>query len=216
MITFVGASWVRERSDDPAVRILDPRRPMKYLSGHLKNAVNLPVFKAFDDNNKSLPVDKLAEWIGTAGLDDERIPLIYDSFDGQNGAMLAWILQYLGRSDVHMLSVFFERWARDNHEVFYKPVEVPPEIFTARPKPEIRATADDIRNYPDAKLIDFRSREEYLGESDLDLKPGHIPGAVNIVWRELVAPDEVLAPAEGIRSLLASSGVRPSDPIVSY
>ena len=93
-----------------------------------------------------------------------------------------------------------------------------PASASAARSTEARTSSDSAgdRDPLAAKLIDFISREEYLGESDLDLKPGHIPGAVNIVWRELVAPDEVLAPAERIRSLLASSGVRPSDPIVSY
>ena len=83
---------------------------MKYLQGHLKNAVNLPAFRALDTEAKLLPGDKLKQWVGAAGLDTQTTPVIYDSYDGRNGAMLAWILEYLGRTDIHVLNVFFERW----------------------------------------------------------------------------------------------------------
>ena len=32
--------------------------------------------------------------VGAAGLDEQATPVLYDSFDGQNGAMLAWLLEY--------------------------------------------------------------------------------------------------------------------------
>src|SRR5262245_39643627 len=97
MAQFVTTAWVAERLDDSNYLILDPRRPMKYLSGHLKNAVNLPAYKSFDDQLALLPADVLAKSIGDAGLDERRSPILYDSFDGQNVSVLAWILEYLGR-----------------------------------------------------------------------------------------------------------------------
>ena len=67
MTRFVGTAWVAEKLDDPNYLILDPRRPMKYMSGHLKNAVNLPAYKSFDENLALLPVDMLVKSIGAAG-----------------------------------------------------------------------------------------------------------------------------------------------------
>ncbi len=90
---------------------------MKYLQGHLKNAVNLPAFRALDTEAKLLPGDKLKQWVGAAGLDTQTTPVIYDSYDGRNGAMLAWILEYLGCTDIHVLDVFFERWVAEKREV---------------------------------------------------------------------------------------------------
>jgi thiosulfate/3-mercaptopyruvate sulfurtransferase len=217
MVTFVSADWVAGRLDSPNILLLDSRRPMKYLQGHLKNAVNLPVFRAFGADGKLLPVEDLARWIGAAGLDEGRTPVIYDSSEGQNGAMLAWILEYLGRTDVHMLEVFYERWVAEGREVFYKPVEATPRTFTLQVNPQIRATLDELRSNTKDKLIDFRSKEEYTGERDMDGKPGHLPGAVNIVWRDLVGLSQtVLAPREKVEQLLTSAGVKRDDHIVAY
>ncbi len=188
---------------------------MKYLSGHLKNAVNVPSFQAFDENLRLRPVDELAAWLGAAGLDESRSPLLYDSYDGQNAAILAWILEYLGRTDVHVMQAFFESWAAEGREIFYKPVERQPRQFQHRINPSIRSGADEILQDPSLALIDFRSAEEFSGRHDLDGRPGHIPGAKNIVWRDLVDPHEgfkLMLPADpgGPRRIVAycRSGLR--------
>ncbi len=217
MAVFVTAEWIEERIDSPAFLLLDPRRPMKYLQGHLKNAVNLPLYKAFDAEAKLLPDHDLQRWIGTAGLDAQTTPLIYDGYDGQNGAMFAWVLEYFGRTDVHMLNVFFERWVAEGREVFYRPVTRTAKAFTAGVKGHLRATIDDIRADTGLKLIDFRSRDEYTGALDRDGKPGHIPGAVNIVWRDLLGPGQgALASPEKIEELASAAGIQRDDRIVAY
>jgi thiosulfate/3-mercaptopyruvate sulfurtransferase len=217
MATLVTAQWLAQHVDAPDILLLDPRRPMRYLQGHLKNAVNLPIYKAFDAEGRLLADDHLQRWIGAAGLDDRVTPVIYDSYDGQNGAMLAWLLEYFGRSDVHVLSIFYERWVAEGHEVFYKPVMPKIRAFTARVNPGVRVTIEALRREPGPKLIDFRSREEYTGQQDRDGKPGHIPGAINIVWRDLVGPQqEILVSPERIRQLVSAADIQPSDTVVAY
>ena len=197
--------------------LLDPRRPMRYLQGHLRQAVNLPVYKAFDAEGKLLPDGQLHRWLEAAGVDDRRTPVIYDSFDGQNGAMLIWLLEYFGRSDVHVLNVFYEACVAAGREVFYRPVVPVAGAFTARVNPRLRITLDELRREPDVRLIDFRSREEYAGEQDRDGKPGHIPGAVNVVWRDLVgSQQELLKGSEKIQQLVGAAGIRPHETIVAY
>jgi len=217
MVTFVSADWIGERSDSPDILLLDPRRPMKYMQGHLKNAVNLPVFRAFDGQGKLFSPNELARWIGAAGLDEAKTPVLYDSPEGQNAAMLAWILEYLGRTDLYILNVFYERWMAEKREVFYKPVEATVQTFTPRVNPQIRVLLDDLRASLPVKLIDFRSQEEYAGKRDLDGKPGHLPGAVNLVWRDLSGPSQtILAPPEEIERLLSAAGINRNDQVVAY
>jgi len=217
MAVLVTAQWVEERVDVSDILLLDPRRPMKYLQGHVKNAVNLPLFKAFDAEGKLLPDADLQGWIGAAGLDVQRTPVLYDSYDGQNGAMLAWLLEYFGCTDVHVLNIFFERWVREGREVFYRPVTPVPAAFMGKVNPALRATMDDICTAPGLQLIDFRSQEEYTGQVDRDGRPGHIPHAVNIVWKDLLGPQqEVLAPRETIEEILGAAGIQRGETIVGY
>ncbi len=68
------------------------------------------------------------------------------------------------------------------------------------------------------KLVDFRSREEFAGERAMgEDTPGHIPNAVNVVWRELANPPAgMLAPAEKIAGLVAAAGLERGDRVVAY
>jgi thiosulfate/3-mercaptopyruvate sulfurtransferase len=217
MIKLVGAQWVAERIGSPSFALVDPRRPMKYLSGHLPGAANLPAYRAFGDDGKLLDVAALGEWLGTGGLGDGTAPILYDSPQGQNAAMVSWILEYLGAPEVYLLEVFFERWKAEGREVAYRPVGAKPRRFTVHPNPHVRATLDEVRANTTERLADFRSPEEFSGERDLDGRPGHIPHAVNLVWRDLNgADDHLLAPREQLERLVTAAGIGRGQKVVAY
>ena len=217
MVTFVSTGWVEERLSNENILVIDPRTTMRYLRGHLKNAVSLPISKALDPQGRLLPVEGLERWIGAVGLDDHRSPVVYDGHDGRNGAMLAWTLEYLGRTDVHLMDSFWEGWRAEGRELFYRPVTPVAMEFTARVNPGVRATLQDVRVASGLKLLDVRSVEEYAGRVDTDEKPGHIPGAKNLVWQRLLGEDHrFLLPLEELRQLLASAGITRQDRVVTY
>jgi len=218
MAKLVDIAWLAARLESKEIVVVDPRRPMKYLSGHLPGAINIPMYRAFGADGRLSGPATLAEFIGGAGLGDSITPVLYDSPEGQNAAMLAWILEYLGRRDVLVLDACYENWKESGGEVRYKPVAGPPVKFTPHENPAIRVTSKQISGETGLKLVDFRSHEEFTGERAMgDDTPGHIPGAVNLVWRELASPPErILAPREKIAKLFAGAGLKPGDQVVAY
>ena len=221
MLTFVSADWVEQRLDSPDVMVLDPRSSIRYMAGHPRNAINVSVAKARDSSGRIFSAEDLARWLGGCGVDDRRRPVVYDNSDGRNAALLAWMLMYLGRTDVHVMNTFWERWVADGREAFYRPVRPAQQVFTPRVRPELRRTLDDVQKdvqgVTNRKLVDLRSRDEFAGKLDSDPRPGHIPGAVNIVWQELAGKDgNLLAPAARIEELFAAQGVGPQDRVVAY
>jgi len=229
MIRLTGAQAVAERignsgksdksgkSEKSDFVIVDPRRPMKYLSGHLVGAVNLPVYRAFADNGGLLDPAALAEWLGAGGVGEGVTPVLYDSPQGQNAAMLAWIMEYLGAPEVFLLDIFYERWKAEGREVVYRPVEPVKRSFTPRLNSRLRATLEEVRANTTDRLVDFRSREEFIGERDLDGRPGHIPHAVNLVWRDLNgAEDRLLASREELERRIAAAGIGHGQKVVAY
>jgi thiosulfate/3-mercaptopyruvate sulfurtransferase len=217
MLTFVSAAWVSEHLDSPEVLVLDPRSPLRYMAGHPKGAVNAPIAKARDASGNLLPVAELARWLGSVGLDDKHTPVIYDNADGRSAAMLAWILQYLGRDDVHVMESVLERWVLDRREIFYKPVAPVAREFHAKPRPELRATIEQVAADKSSRLVDFRSHDEYLGKVDNTGRPGHIPGAVNVVWQELAGRNgNILADDEELCGVLSAAEIKPGQPAIAY
>ena len=217
MTTLVTAQWVEDRLGTAGFVILDTRSAMRYLQGHLKGAVNLPLRKMRDQDGRVLPADRLAVLFASAGVGDGETPILYDAPDGRNAAMIAWALEYLGRDDVHLMDGFFDGWKAQGKEVFYRPVQAESRQFTPQVNPNLRATLADISGTADLNLVDTRSREEYSGEADTDENPGHIPGAVNIVWQELLGQDgQLLGSGEKAGQVLGEAGITKNDRIVTY
>jgi len=218
MIRLAGADAVAERIGKADFVIVDPRRPMKYLMGHLSGALNLPVYRAFGDDGALLEPAALAGWLGAGGIGEGVTPVLYDSPQGQNAAMLAWIMDYLGVPEVFLLDVFFEQWKSQGREVTYRPVPAAvARRFVPRLNQGMRATLDEVRANTSDRLIDFRSREEFTGERDLDGAPGHIPHAVNVVWSALNGEEgRLLGSREQLERTFAAAGPAKGQKVVAY
>ena len=217
MVTFVSADWVEEHVGRPGYILIDPRSAMRYLMGHLRGAVSVPLKKLQNPQGRFLPAEDMAAVFGSAGLGDGMIPVLYDGSDGRNAAMHAWILEYLGREDVHVLDLLYDRWKEEGREVLYRPVPTEGRAFTPRVKASIRASLDDAASPGDAKLLDTRSAEEYRGEAEMDLRPGHIPGSRHLAWTEMAAREGRLVIDEGqVEKALSSVGIGREDPVIAY
>lgn len=218
MATFVSADWVEERIGRPGYLLIDPRSAMRYLMGHLRGAVSVPLKRLQDAQGRLRPAGELAAVFAAAGLDDGVIPVLYDGSDGRNAAMHTWILEYLGRDDVHILDLLFDHWKGQGREVLYRPV-TPPAAgnFTPRVNPGIRAFIADAAVPGAAVLLDTRSVEEYRGEVEMDHRPGHIPGAVHLAWSELAGEDGRLGVTpERLERALSGAGIAPGDAVIAY
>ena len=217
MATFVSAGWVSERIGQPGHLIIDPRSAMRYLMGHLRGAVSVPFKRLQGPDGRLGPPEQLAAAFGESGLGDDVIPILYDHQDGRNAAMAAWVLEYLGRADVHIMDQLFETWKEEGREVLYRPVPTQPETLTPRLNPSIRATLEDAANPAGARLLDTRSSEEFRGEVEMDSRPGHIPGAVNLAHLEMTGSGGMLPidPAL-LRERLSAAGIGMDDPVIAY
>lgn len=217
MVAFVSADWVSEHIGRPGYLVIDPRSAMRYLMGHLRGAVNVPFKKLQGPDGRIGQPDQLAAAFGEAGLGDDVIPVLYDHQDGRNVAMAAWILEYLGRDDVHVMDLLFEAWKEEGREVLYRPVPTEPRTFTPRLNPSVRAAIDDLAAQSGSKLLDTRTPEEYLGQTEIDHRPGRIPGAVNLPHTEMAgAGGRLLIEPEVLNRRLAETGITPGDAVVAY
>ena len=78
------------------------------------------------------------------------------------------------------------------------------------------ATIDEVKNF-DGVLIDTREANRYAGRKErLDLKAGHIPGAVSVPTREILNPDNTFRPAEEIRATFEKVGVTDPNNVIVY
>ena len=211
MATLAEPSWVEYWIELGDVHILDSRSPQTYAQGHLPDAVILPLERVLDSNERLLPEHRLVEVFGNAGLDDSKRALVYDSHDGRRGAMMAWVLEYLGRGEVSLMSLLYEGWAAQGYVTSREAVSPQRREFTAQINPRKRATLKDLRSDEQIKLLDLRSAEEYNGPTS------HIPGAVSLPWTELLGQDHQLLRSDAdLGRRLKALGFGRMDKVVTY
>ena len=212
MATLADPSWVKYWIELGDVHILDPRPESQYAQGHLPSAVNLPSGKIRGPDGFLLPDDRLAEAFGKAGLDDSKRALVYDGGgDGRHGAMMAWVLEYLGRGEVSLSSLLYEGWAEQGYEVSHEAVIPERRHFNTRLTPSKRVTHRELELGKEVKLLDVRSTQEYEGPG------GHLPGSVNLPWTELLGSDHYLLRSDADLALrLKGLGIDRKTKVVTY
>ena len=70
----------------------------------------------------------------------------------------------------------------------------------------------------DEQVLDARAPGRFTGEIPeprAGMRSGHIPGAANLPYTALLAPDQTLLPPEALRARLEEAGVDGSRPIVT-
>ena len=217
MATFVSADWVQEHIGRPGYLLIDPRSAMRYLMGHLRGAVSVPLKKLQDEQARLLPPERMAEVFGAAGLGDDVVPVLYDGQDGRNAAMHSWVLEYMGRDDIHIMDLLYDHWKEGGRDVLYRPVAGESRSFNPQVRTGIRAYMDDAANPGSARLLDTRSVEEYRGEVEIDQRPGHIPGSIHLAWSELAGSEgRLLIEPSQVESALSSIGIGKDDPVIAY
>ena len=217
MATFVSADWVSDHIGQPGYLTIDPRSAMRYLMGHLRGAVSVPFKKLQGPDGRLGTPEQLAAAFGAAGLSDDVTPVLYDHQDGRNAAMAAWVLEYLGRDDVHLMDLLYETWKGEGREVLYRPVAAEAKSFTFRLNPAVRASLDDVADPATAKLLDTRSVDEFRGEVEMDDRPGHIPGAIHLAHSETAGADgNLLIDQSLLRQRLSAAGIAADDQVVAY
>jgi thiosulfate/3-mercaptopyruvate sulfurtransferase len=214
---LVDFSWIDHHKDDADLVIADSRPPVKYLQGHIPQAVNLPTSKIFDRGTlELLPIERLTGIVGDAGIDEDSTVVVCDDHDGQNETMLGWTLELLGHSKVNLLSSFVTRWIKENRAVSYRPTTPASKSMRAKPIRVIRASSEEISGEK-VRLVDMRSRDEFEGTSAEGPQSKHLHGAVSLPWTSLLGEEgQLFRPKSQLETVLSELGLGRDDQIVTY
>ena len=211
----VGAEWLAENLG--RVRVVDVRDAWEYEGiGHVPGAVSIP-FDSFrgdgDEDAGMLPgAERFGRLLGEAGITpDDRI-VAYDDEHGVFAARFVVTARMYGHDDVHLLNGDYSAWSRDHETTTEVPDVDPVEYRASVPADRPLVDADAVLaaiDDPDTVLVDTRTDEEFA--------EGHLEGAVQLDWRDLVDPESRgLKSAGELAELLAEHGIVPEKRIVLY
>lgn len=143
------------------------------------------------------------------GLRRGQPVVAYDDAGGLSAARAWWLLKWGGVASVRILDGGLRAWQESGAPLEVGPVERPPGdvALTGRRLPYIHI--DEVAWWPNrSALLDARAPERFRGENEpIDVRAGHIPGAINAPAADALAPSGRLRPAEELRARFAELGV---------
>ncbi|WP_188456044.1 sulfurtransferase [Virgibacillus oceani] len=210
MSHLVSVKWLAERlkkNPETAV-VIDVRFSLTdaeagkkaYEKGHIPGAMYLNLNKDLSSpvqehgGNHPLPdVDDFSTKLGEIGVDRETTVVIYDQHNDMFAARLWWLLQYMGHEKAYVLDGGLDEWSKRGHVITNK-IQVPSmKQFKPSPNEDMVIDIDGVKEKigdSTSILIDSRAKDRYLGKTEpLYKKAGHIPGAKNFFWKDVLAAD---------------------------
>ncbi len=190
------------------------------LYAHLDEDLSGPLEPGRTSRHPLPTVDAFVQTASQWGIDDETQVVVYDDWGGAIAARLWWMLRWLGHEAVAVLDGGWPAWMGEERPVSDGKERREPAHFTARPRPELLADAEEVaRNIASGELlvIDARAPERYYGMNETnDPIAGHIPGARNYFYANNLHEGRFLPPEELKRLYGPLIGARPSQQVVFY
>lgn len=206
MSYIVSIDWLEKKLENTVVvdvrfSLADPQEGRRaYEQGHIPGAMYLDLNKdlsspkAKHGGNHPLPdMNTFAERLGEIGIDQQTTVVIYDEKNDMFAARLWWLLDYMGHKKVYLLDGGYARWVKKGNVVTTK-IPVPDmKQFQATIQENQAVDINQVKekmNDKSAVLIDSRSKDRYLGQTEpMYAKAGHIPGAKNFFWKDVLQKD---------------------------
>ncbi len=210
-------------------RILDTRGRLAYLSGHIPGAQRVEwkqlshiQGKPGDAGWASLAnTTSMQQALRTLGLHKTSRVVVYAAPPagwGEDGR-IAWTLRAAGIEQVQILDGGIDAWKRQDYPLNRLPESAAVsdlELMALNLEGSID-TATLRAHLGQLALIDTRSASEFAGATHHgEARGGHLPGAINIPFTELLETDGTAKSPDAIRALLADHGLLPDTPIVTY
>lgn len=169
----------------------------QYIKDHLPGAVYLDLEKDLSSKAEKhggkhpLPdMTTFARKVGNIGIDHDTTVVIYDQANEMFASRLWWLLHYLGHEKAYVLDGGYEEWLRQGNPVTDQMPVLEPKRIRPILRDEQTANIDEVKGKLEsdtAIVIDSRERERYLGNIEpLYHKSGHIPGAKNYFWKDVL------------------------------
>lgn len=204
---IIGSSELLSLFNSENVRICDCRFKLgapnegrkEYEQEHLAGAVYFDLEKDLSGQVEKhggrhpLPdLDLFKKKLESYGITNDTILVAYDGGEGSFAARFVWMLNYIGHRKVYLLNGGFRAWKDQGNPTEVNIRSYKQSVYQLHMNESVLASYETVKEYTkkksdDVMLIDSRESKRYEGiEEPIDTKAGHIPGAINKVWMNVL------------------------------
>ncbi len=189
---------------------------------HITGAVSIPHSSLCKDEpvrNVIMTPAEMAKELGSKGVSPDMNIVLYDEGSTKYAGRMYWMLKYLGAPNVKMLNGNLTAWKAGRKPITGSPTKKGGATFTPKVDESVLATMADVKSTIGNSayvLVDARTPEEYAGTAETELRPGHIPGAVNVNYETLADDKGLLKSNDALQSMFEAKGVTKDKTVIAY
>lgn len=212
---FVSPEWVEDHLSE--ISVVDVRREEEIGERYLPQAVHIPFNRFRDPGDKivgKLPTPSdFATLLGEAGIAPGDRIVAYDNDCGVYASRFLVTAEVFGHDidRLHLLNGDIERWAQDHETVSTVSTKETADYTCPKStgRPLISAAELEEELSEDVVIVDTRDA--------LEFRTVHLPGAVNLRWRDLVNEEmRQLKSRDHLKQILEDHGIQPNRPVRLY
>ncbi|MGA8389469.1 MAG: 3-mercaptopyruvate sulfurtransferase [Pseudolabrys sp.] len=196
----------------------------EYVAAHIPGAVFFDI-NAVADHSTELPhmlpgPDQFGAAAGDLGISEKDTIVVYDSTGLYSAPRVWWTFRIFGASNVYILEGGLPTWKAEGRPTEAGTVKRPKKKFNAEMDTGAVAMLTDVQialNDQSAQVIDARSAGRFAGrepEPRAGLRSGHMPGALNLPFAEIVENGRLASP-ERIAQAFKKAGIDTEKPVIT-
>jgi thiosulfate/3-mercaptopyruvate sulfurtransferase len=217
------AAGLHPHLGDQGLLIVDLGKPESFVRQHIPGAVNLDYAQLITARPPAmglLPDDaQLSKVLSGLGLTPDKHVVAYDDEGGAKACRLLWTLEVIGHRHTSLLNGGLRSWLAAGYPVTGGAASSTPGDYHAAIGEDAKADKAYILDHlqdPGVVLLDTRTPGEYRGTDKRAARGGHIPGAVNLDWTQVLGSDLRLKPMQELRAMYEKLGVTPDKEVIVY
>ena len=232
--TLVSTEWLAAHLKDPELRVLDAswylptadRDPKaEFAAEHIPGARFFDIDEISDLRSDlphmAPPVEKFMSRMRAMGVGDGHQVVVYDGAGLFSAARVWWLFRLFGIKNVAVLDGGLPKWKAEGHPVTdEEPVIRDRHMITSVQKNLIKDVTEVARaaKLRDHEIIDARAANRFSGEAAEPrpgLRSGHIPGAKNVPFGNVLNEDGTMKDADALRQTFEAAGVNLDKPAIT-
>ena len=229
-VRWVSTDWLYENQNNQEMVIIDVQPNVHdYIEEHISGAIyiNEGLFRTWIGGvpARYVPSEAIQPVLQSAGMKLNVPVVVYTGTgaakgwgDGLEQTMVAYSLARFGHDSIHVLDGGLDKWKGEGKPLTKVFPKTESSDFTVRLQSDFYVdyeTFKAMKDRDDVMVLDARPAAAYEGQA-FWIKPGHIPGAVNVPWASLMDDKNkrLLKPEAEIMAILNTYEVRPNKTIL--